>query len=330
MTTVHRVSAADDFVVGRESSYDEGLLRLVDGLDQLAAVWEREPLVTTGRGPFSDIFSTTAADRLLRSGIPLSAIRVIDHGEKPSVDRFARPLEFNARSRQRYADLRRVSQAMAAGGTLVMEELQTFSAEVGAFAALLARQTGYRTDCAAFLTPAHSRGCDPHIDPVSIFLLQIEGAKRWRISRIRERWPNGIEKERMEGAQQVLDVVLHAGDCLYLPRGFVHVGETTESASVHLSISMSTDTWAATLLRALSVAAPGTELLREMPPPLFDPGIDPEPLFEQRRELLAKALSQLQYRDVATALPAITRGAAAEPNLFAESLHGVDWRMELT
>jgi bifunctional lysine-specific demethylase and histidyl-hydroxylase NO66 len=325
-TTQPRLSAN---IGDREPAYRSGLLRLVDDLDRLAAAWEREPLVTTGLAPVTDIFSTAAAQRLL-PGLPLSAIRLFNHGERYPDERFARPLDHNARSRQRYPDAGRVAQALAEGATLVLEELQTFSSEVAEFAALLAQQTGYRTDCTAFLTPANSRGLNPHTDPVSVFLLQVEGSKRWRISRGRQRWPHaGWRPGDERGAAEVLDVVLRAGDCLYLPRGFIHVGQTTDEASVHLSISVSTDTWASILQEALFTAAVRTELLREMPPPLFDPS-DREQLFRERRELLARALATLQHRDLVAALPSRTRGVVSDPNVIAEALHGADRRMELT
>jgi lysine-specific demethylase/histidyl-hydroxylase NO66 len=303
----------------------EGLLRLVDDVDRLLAVWEQEPLVITGLGSFSDIFSTAEAERMLRSGLPLPALRLFDHGEKPPSARFARPLDFNPRSRQQFADVGKVSQAVSRGATLVLEELQTFSPSMAEFVGILARQTGYRIDSTAFLTPAHSRGADPHADPVSFFLRQVEGSKRWLISRGRERWPHQRwQAGSEEGAEQVLDVVLHEGDCLYLPRGFIHVGETADDPSVHVSISLNTETWATALQAALAAAAPETEALREMLPPLFDP-VDREELFRERQALLLDVLGRLRYDDLSTGR---NDSSAPPPELLSLALNGTSRHLE--
>src|SRR5689334_5123301 len=73
--------------VAQRPCYEQGLLRLVDDLDTLLAVWEREPLVTTGVGSFADIISTAAVQRLLRGGLPISAVRLLDHGVELPVDK---------------------------------------------------------------------------------------------------------------------------------------------------------------------------------------------------------------------------------------------------
>ena len=95
-----------------------------------------------------------------------------------------------------------------------------------------------------YLTPRGSQGFAPHYDDVDVFVMQIEGGKRWRV------YPPRCKEETLPRASSsdfdvndvgtpVLDVVLKAGDLLYLPRGWVHQAVTTpdEKHSLHLTVS---------------------------------------------------------------------------------------------
>ena len=295
--------------------FEQGLLRLVDDMDTLRVAWEREPLVTTGIGSFTDIISTAAVQRILQSGLPISAIQLFNNGVKLPTDELVRPVTAGARGRHPVADLVKISEAVARGATLCLHEMHTFSPEVADFAALVAQQTGYQVGGWVFLTPAHSRGADPHADSSSIFMCQVEGSKRWRISRPLKSRP-GKRWRPADGAVEILDVLLREGDCLYMPRGFVHVGEAGDEASVHLSLSLDTPSWAMVLEQALTVAASGSEVLGQLPPPLFDQGADRRALFEQRRELLNRIVDGLRYSDIAPA-PA---GDASYPRTATDTL----------
>ena len=301
--------------------YEQGLLRLIDDLDRLQAAWEREPLVATGLGSFTDIISIAAIERMLRGGMPSWGVRMFDHGPELPAGKLAGPGNTHTPGRQPVVDLGKVSEAVARGATLTLQELQTFSPEVGDFAALVSQQTGYLVSCWAFLTPPHSRGVNQHEDRASVFLRQVEGSKRWRVSRALQRRP-GRAWRPADGAVEILDVVLHEGDCLYMPRGFIHVGETEDEPSLHLTLSMDTLTWTILLQQALTAAAVESELLGEMVPPRFDVTTDRRSLFEQRRELLNRTLAGLRYSDVATALAGDSPSRKASAGTLANAVLG--------
>jgi len=91
----------------------------------------------------------------------------------------------------------------------------------------------------SYLTPKGTQGFAPHYDEVDVFVLQTEGAKRWRL------YPPRNEKEvldeyssrnfkQSEIGDPFLDVVLRKGDFLYVPRGMIHQCVAANEDSLHL------------------------------------------------------------------------------------------------
>ncbi|KAL7528995.1 hypothetical protein ACHAXR_004542 [Thalassiosira sp. AJA248-18] len=103
---------------------------------------------------------------------------------------------------------------------------------------LLESEFGCMVGSNAYLTPLNSQGFAPHYDDVDVFILQLEGYKRWRVyaplnkreTLPRESSRDYTEKE-MEGEIELMDVVLGPGDVLYLPRGWIHQAETVPRPS---------------------------------------------------------------------------------------------------
>lgn len=276
--------------------------RLVADRSAFAAAWERAPLLSTELGGFDEVFGPDEAQRLLAAGLPAPTVRLFRQGATLPADRVARPKRPNAGNHVRIADYGRVARHIAEGYTLVLDEVQEYSPAVAAFAAGLAAETGYPVDCAAFLTPPHSRGVAPHADNVGLFMRQVHGAKRWRISAPAEQWPARPWREG-DPAEQVLDIVLEAGQCLYLPRGYVHVGETLDQSSVHLAISVDTPAWGAMLEAAVRAVAAEIPELREPLPPAFAE-VDRERLFDERMAALTERLVKTRWSDLAPRLRA--------------------------
>jgi lysine-specific demethylase/histidyl-hydroxylase NO66 len=275
------------------------LHRLVDDLDVLRTAWEREPFVSTGLGDLDDVFSVEEVERLVHSGLPVESVRLFRRGEQVPREQYTRGRERGVRDRYHLVDPDRVRRLVAAGATLVLDDLQSHSDPVAAFAARVAEATGYETDCAAFLTPGGTRGAAPHFDMVSGFLRQVWGSKRWRVGAPARRWPNRRTEADPAAVEvePVLDVVLHAGDCLYIPRGFVHVGDTTDEPSAHLSVSVRSATWEAVFRAMLAAAAEGSEELREALPPVFAKA-DRAELFRERSAALAEYLAGVRWSDI--------------------------------
>jgi len=243
------------------------LRRLVEDESALREAWERAPLVSSGLDDFGDVFSLSIAERVLHSGIPSSAVRAYLNGAKvPSEGFTVTGPGCNTAPRVCGASL---SAQISEGVNVVLEYVELFCPEVARFLTALARDLGFAAlDGAAFIAPAGSRGV-VHYDTSSVFLRQVRGSKRWRVFAPTERWPVGDWQPTMKvGTEQVLEVVLRVGDCLYIPRGFIHVGDATTEGSIHLSVVMRTPTWGDVLRVAVENAAK-CEALREAVAPLF-------------------------------------------------------------
>lgn len=144
---------------------------------------------------------------------------------------------------------------------------QIHSKPVWKLLANLAGSLGRVCGANAYLTPRGSQGFAPHYDDVEVFVMQLEGSKRWKVYKplsdetTLPRY-SSRDFDESEIGEPVLDVVLARGDLLYLPRGWIHQARTVpdETHSLHLTVSTSQKTsWfdflAEALPRALEIAA---------------------------------------------------------------------------
>lgn len=112
-----------------------------------------------------------------------------------------------------------------------------------------------------YLTPANSQGFAPHYDDIEAFVLQIEGAKNWKVYKPRSHQEQLARVSSGNFSQDeigdpILEVKLEAGDLLYFPRGFIHQAETIEGKhSLHITVSMYQKNSFADLMEALVPAA---------------------------------------------------------------------------
>jgi hypothetical protein len=98
----------------------------------------------------------------------------------------------------------------------------------------------------AYITPPQNRGFDDHYDVHDVFVLQIEGTKRWIIHEpvhtdpLRDQpWTDrrSTVAEAAKG-EAYIDTVLEPGDVLYLPRGWLHAAQAQGEVSIHLTLGI--------------------------------------------------------------------------------------------
>ena len=70
--------------------------------------------------------------------------------------------------------------------------------------ACLQEHFGFPVGCSAYLTPASAQGFPPHYDDVEVFVLQLQGSKRWpprveTTARVAGRWPGGAHRRGPSG-----------------------------------------------------------------------------------------------------------------------------------
>ncbi|MEU1281108.1 cupin domain-containing protein [Streptomyces sp. NPDC005805] len=143
---------------------------------------------------------------------------------------------------------------LADGATLVLDPIDELHPGVGALAQELERQlrTGVQVNAYASWTPEEGFGV--HWDDHDVLVLQLDGAKRWRIHGPTRQAPLHRDTDVPEPppGEPLVELVLNAGDMLYLPRGWWHAVAASEGVhSLHLTCGMQTTT-GADLLQWLS------------------------------------------------------------------------------
>lgn len=141
---------------------------------------------------------------------------------------------------------------------------------VHALCEALEDEFGASVSANAYLTPAKTQGFAPHWDDVDVFVLQVEGCKRWKVYE-GERLPRVSSHDLEHVDKPILDAVLRKGDLLYLPRGFAHEAKSLGEDSLHLTVSTHRqNTWADLLehlvTRAVNETAADNVSLREAIP----------------------------------------------------------------
>lgn len=135
------------------------------------------------------------------------------------------------------------------GSTIRVRGIERYDEPIQTLCHDIELQLGYPTRANLYCTPVAARGFNLHFDTHEVFVVQLLGIKRWEAYEPRFEFSSETEAEawklkrqdQLEATDlgpQVIDAVLEPGDCLYLPRGFVHQAESLTGPSVHLTIGV--------------------------------------------------------------------------------------------
>lgn len=161
-----------------------------------------------------------------------------------------------------------VADAFNNGYTVVVNNYQQKSAHVAAFCRDVEKFFCFRCNVNLYLTGPHCKGLNAHYDDQDVFVMQLEGAKIWRVYEGGPLLPLEDQPYRCPDISGLpyVELTLCPGDVLYLPRGFIHDACTREYRSLHLTLSVSVIRQATFLKQLISRAAAGNEsLCRSMP-----------------------------------------------------------------
>jgi lysine-specific demethylase/histidyl-hydroxylase NO66 len=134
----------------------------------------------------------------------------------------------------------------ADGSTLVLQALHRVWPPVLEFCQQLAGELGHPVQANAYVTPPQNQGFSAHYDVHDVFVLQVAGEKQWRIHRpvldspLRDQPWNDRKADVERSAQEpaLMEAVLRPGDCLYLPRGYLHSATALGGVSIHLTLGV--------------------------------------------------------------------------------------------
>ncbi len=199
--------------------------------------WGRKRLIVRRGDPgyFRDIIGLPELDRLVTSlRIPSTNFNLAQDND---------PLPFSAYcSSGSFVDKQRALTLHHQGATVILRSVEQWSPDLNRLRA--AAEAFFRCEAQinVYLTPPSQKSTPPHWDTHDLVVLQIEGSKRWRLYAGARTLPLGDERFRVgeDLVGEVLEeVVLHAGDTMYLPRGVIHE-PVAEVYSAHVSIGLHT------------------------------------------------------------------------------------------
>jgi len=141
------------------------------------------------------------------------------------------------------ADLAEARVLFDEGCSLVFRGCDAHDSGLRELATSFEREVGGEAAVQAFVTPASFRSFGWHYDCEDVFIAQTSGSKEYRLRRntvnpapTLDAMPANMHFER-ETSRQVLSCTLVAGDWLYIPRGWWHVGRAiSDSLSISVGV----------------------------------------------------------------------------------------------
>lgn len=206
-----------------------------------AEYWEKQPFVSTGRPAdfFMPLFSIADMDRFIAYTKPKSGYLDLVTSEGFVTDNYLNP--------DGTASVNLVREGYLKGSTVILGGLEQTWEPLVHFAGSLEGRLSHPVAMAVYLTPPNYKGVKPHYDTQENFLVQVEGSKSWKVYKPVYELPpvegsyQPVPRERL--SEPILETVLHAGEVLYIPRGFVHEGAAGDKASLHITVDIHVRTW---------------------------------------------------------------------------------------
>lgn len=286
---------------------DDDLTHLLSPVDVSAFVaghWEREPLHIPGAPAKVERWSYDRAaffQALETRGALAGRVKTQFY-------------DLAGRDREQPIDPRLARTMFDAGMTICVERFEEGDARLGALAASAKQSLGHggavTVNC--YVSP-HDKGFGLHFDSQSVFIIQLDGQKRWRYSaapamvgppgavtaeaedldRFQRAWPWAEISPPDESTLR--ETTLRVGDVLYLPAGTWHAARA-ESHSVALTLTVMPHAArhvVVDLLRKILIADPEWRAYVPLSPAHALPAVGLPPALEQ---FFAHKLEQLRRR----------------------------------
>jgi ribosomal protein L16 Arg81 hydroxylase len=236
--------------------------------------WERKFLHIANRPDdyFLPLFSITHLEELLTaSAVSPGFIRVVRNQQILPTEKLI--------AADGSLAMPRFYAAYSDGYTINVNEAHRFWPPLQVITAQLQAYLNHRVVCNLYASPSHQQALAPHYDAHDVFVLQIQGYKRWTL------YERVVECPLVDSFQPVFDrsdlsnghsIDLSPGDLLYIPRGTPHEAIPYDGHSLHLTIGVYPFQWIDLLSASLRARAEeDSELRRALPIAFFNlPGTD--------------------------------------------------------
>lgn len=206
---------------------------------------------TNRRERFADLLSLAQLDEVLGIfGLTHPQIRLVRAEQDIALSEYV--------WRNGMVDPGQVARLFAEGATVIFGGLHDRHEGMRRLCSAVTRQVCARSQTNIYLTPPGSQGFKPHWDTHDVYVLQVEGSKRWRIHAGGPELPLEDQKfdpEKHSPGEVEAEFTLAAGEVLYIPRGIMHAAATTDEISLHITLGVMAYTWSHLLVDCLGELA---------------------------------------------------------------------------
>jgi lysine-specific demethylase/histidyl-hydroxylase NO66 len=277
-------------------------------------------------GRFDPVLSAADVERLVfASALRAPAFRLVRDGSQLPLRCYTEDIPWSPGVLSYTAVPGRVAEEFAAGATIVVQALHIHWLPAALLCRGLEQRLGCPVQANAYYTPASAQGFAVHHDTHDVLVLQVAGAKRWRLyapvleAPLKTQGWSSTLAERV--GEPIEDFVLDAGDTLYLPRGWPHEAFTSDQESLHITVGLHPSTRLDAVRAALAECADDLGF-RET---LDGTGEVPEALLDRLSAALAPEVVARRARRGFVAsrrpiMPDQLRQMAALPGLGADDL----------
>jgi ribosomal protein L16 Arg81 hydroxylase len=226
------------------------LLEPVTEQEFFRTYWDRQSVYIPRRtmAVYQDVLRMEDVDAFLSRGdIRYPALRMAKDGPTILPSSYSSILTFGSYASEGLVDVERVRQLYASGASIILQMTRSSIPRLSLFANRLQGDLGFNVETTVYLTPRNAQGFTTHYDTHSVFVLQIEGRKRWRLYDFMRQLPTLSDTfdtcvEQPSPVRR--EVVLEPGDFLYVPRGLAHDAVTeSEGPSLHVSVGLFPPLW---------------------------------------------------------------------------------------
>ncbi|MEP6717111.1 MAG: cupin domain-containing protein [Terriglobia bacterium] len=188
-----------------------------------ARYWGREHLHLRRDGAeYDSCLRIEDLDILLQSGqLPAAFLNVVTDGVLHPVEEWSR-IRDSARGSDRVIQPERLFDFYLKGATLILNQAHHSIPRLAELCRQLAVEMGFPVHANIYITPPAAQGFALHTDYHEVFVLQIGGAKCWRLV--------------PAGDAAGIRIEMRAGDLLYIPRGLPHEAISQDSSSIHVTL----------------------------------------------------------------------------------------------
>jgi hypothetical protein len=232
--------------------------------------WQRRPLLVARDEPgrFDAILSRADVEQLIcATGLRSPAFRLVRDGAQLPPSTYTTDVPWRPGSFSGTAVVDRVAAEHAAGATVVVQGLHLHWHPAALYCRELEAGLGCPVQANAYSTPATSQGFGVHHDTHDVLVLQVAGHKRWllyepllELPLRNQRWSAQLG----DPGEPVDEITLHAGDTLYLPRGWPHEAAAAGADSLHITVGLHPQTRLDALRAALDDCADDVEFRRAL------------------------------------------------------------------